>query len=335
MKNIFPKRVSSIILAMILCFTTVFTGMGITVNAASTSWNFKNSSFKSLGTISSTKTVENLTLIATSSKTMEVKTNSQTVSGTSYTHCLALGGTGSTSYRSVKVPVNGESNIKVVLKSSGSSSRSLVIANSSGSKLTTLTAGSTASLATYKYTGSAGYIYLYSAGSGINIYKIQVDTASSSSNSSSGSTSSGSSTSGSSGKGITMSGSGSTIENVVIKNAADNGIYVSGSNNTFKNVETCYNEDTGIQVSEGGSYNKFYDCYSHHNCDSGAENADGYAVKLHSGEGNYFENCTASYNVDDGWDLYAAHGAVEFVNCTANYNGYCNGLYGDGKLALF
>ena len=57
------------------------------------------------------------------------------------------------------------------------------------------------------------------------------------------------------------------------------------------------------------------------------ENADGFAVKLHSGEGNYFENCVAEYNSDDGWDCYAAHGAVTLVNCQANYNGYCDGIF--------
>lgn len=140
-----------------------------------------------------------------------------------------------------------------------------------------------------------------------------------------------SSTSGSSGRGITISGSGSTLSNITIKNAADNGIFIDGSNNTFKKVTCCYNKDAGFQVSNGGANNKFYDCYSHHNADPKGENADGFAVKLHSGEGNYFEGCVAEYNSDDGWDCYAAHGAVTLKNCKANYNGYCNGIYGDGN----
>ena len=74
-------------LAFILRFT-------VEVGAStSTSWNFKNSNFKSLGTISSTTTVDNLTLVATSSKTMSVKANTVTVDSTSYTYCLAVGGT--------------------------------------------------------------------------------------------------------------------------------------------------------------------------------------------------------------------------------------------------
>ncbi len=140
-----------------------------------------------------------------------------------------------------------------------------------------------------------------------------------------------SSTSGSNGRGITLAGNGSTISNITVKNAADNGLYITGSNNTFKYVESCYNEDAGFQVCNGGSYNKFYNCHSHHNADAKGENADGFANKLHSGAGNYYESCIADYNSDDGWDLYAAHGAVTLVNCQANYNGLCNGIYGDGN----
>ena len=52
-----------------------------------------------------------------------------------YTYCLALSGTGTTSYRSVKVPVSGSDTIKVVLRSSGSSTRNLIVADSNGKKL--------------------------------------------------------------------------------------------------------------------------------------------------------------------------------------------------------
>lgn len=51
----------------------VLAGSPMTAKASdSTSWNFKNTGFKNLGTISSTVTVDNLSLIATSSKTMSV-----------------------------------------------------------------------------------------------------------------------------------------------------------------------------------------------------------------------------------------------------------------------
>lgn len=175
------NRICAIIFTFVLCFMAVFTETGATAYAASTSWNFKNSNFKNLGTISSTITVDNLTMIATSDKTMSVNANSQTVDDTEYTYCLSLEGSGNLNYRSVKVPVNGASTIKVTLMSSGSSVRSLVIADASGTQLTTLNAGTSASTESYSYNGSAGYVYLYSSGSGINIYKIQVDDQSGSS----------------------------------------------------------------------------------------------------------------------------------------------------------
>lgn len=379
--------------AVVFCLaaSAVFSGAKLNAQAAtSKSWNFKNTGFKELGKITSTVTVDGLTLIATSSKTMEVKAQSVTVDGTTYTYTLALGGAGDKNGRAVKVPVSGNDVIKVTLKSSGSSARTLIVANSNGNKIGDMQAGSSASTQSYTYSGSAGYVYLYSSGSGINLYKIQVDSKDGGSDPDDGSnpddgsgtgtqivvknggtslssaiskakagttividgtvysgsvslpagvhisgknngTIDFSQTSGSSGRGITISGNGSTIQNVTIKNASDNGFYVTGSNNTFKYVTTCNNGDSGVQVSNGGSNNKFYNCYSHHNADAKGENADGFAVKLHSGEGNYFENCKSEYNSDDGWDLYAAHGAVKFVNCQANYNGYCDGIYGDGN----
>lgn len=373
----------------ILTAATVLMIGGHVDAATSTSWNFKDTSFKSLGTISSTKTVNNLTLIATSAKTMSVKSNSVSVSGTTYTHCLALGGSGNTSYRSIKVPVEGASTIKVTLDAAAS--RTLAVANSSGSQISTISASTTAATKSYSYTGGSGYVYLYSTNSNINVYKIQVDFygTSSGSSSSSGSTSSGSTssgsitvksggtslenalksaksgqtviidgtvksgavqvpsgvhikgtnnatidfsqTSGSSGRGLTFKGSGSNVQYITVKNASDNGIYIEGNNNTFKYVNATRNKDAGFQVSNGGANNKFYNCKSTYNADAKGENADGFAVKLHSGVGNYFENCIAEYNSDDGWDCYAAHGAVTLVNCQANYNGYCDGIYGDGN----
>ncbi len=397
LKNKFRKLLTVALAVCMVFGMTLHTGMPTVQAADSTSWNFKNTGFKSLGTITSNVTVSGLGLIATGAKTMSVIADPQTVSGTSYTHALALGGSGSKSYRAVKVPVSSEATIKVVLRSSGSAARTLVVADANGKQLGTMKADVAAAQASYNYKGSSGFVFLYSSNSGINIYKIQVDNRGTSSGStSSGSTSSGSTssdstsssgntitvknggttlaaavksaksgttividgtvksdkivlpsgvhisgknnatidfsqTSGSSGRGITIKGNGSTLQNITVKNASDNGIYISGSNNTLKYVVCCYNHDAGFQVSDGGANNKFYNCTAHHNADATGENADGFAVKLHSGEGNYFENCVAEYNSDDGWDCYAAHGAVKLINCQANYNGYCDGIYGDGN----
>ena len=219
------------LLCVALCAVTAVTSVFVynnnkDVQASSSSWNFKSSNFKNLGTISSTKTVDGLGLIATSSKKMSVKTENATVSGTKYTYALALGGTGSTSYRAVKVPVSGASTLKVVLASSGSSTRNLVVADSNGKKLTTLSATKSAALQSYSYKGSAGSLYLYSAGSGIDIFKIQVDTASGSSSSSSNSGSS------SSNSGSSNSSSSSNSSTTVTKyaNISDGWYYIKNIN---------------------------------------------------------------------------------------------------------
>ena len=97
------KKVLAWGMSIVCMLAMVLAGSPMTAKASdSTSWNFKNTGFKNLGTISSTVTVDNLSLIATSSKTMSVIANSQTVDGTAYTYALALGGSGSTSYRAVK-----------------------------------------------------------------------------------------------------------------------------------------------------------------------------------------------------------------------------------------
>lgn len=125
------------------------------------------------------------------------------------------------------------------------------------------------------------------------------------------------------GHGFEVTGSSNVFTGFVIKNAADNGVYVTGSNNVFKKMEFCYNHDSGVQVCNGGANNRFIDCYSHDNVDewNGGENADGFAAKLDCGEGNYFENCRAEYNGDDGWDLLGAHGSVTLKKCRADYSG--------------
>lgn len=133
--------------------------------------------------------------------------------------------------------------------------------------------------------------------------------------------------------GITISGDGATIQDLEIYNAKDNGIFITGNKNTLKNLNVHDNSDTGVQLSNGAANNYLYKVTSYHNADkgNGGENADGFAIKLHSGTGNVLEQCIAQYNSDDGYDLYAAHGAVTFKNCQANYNGDCYGIKGDGN----
>ncbi len=145
-----------------------------TTKGTNKDWNMGSSSFSGLGTISSSTTVDGLTLVATSAKTMKVSTSGAlTVNGASYSTFLALGGSGSTSYRAMKFDVTGPCTIKVVSKSSGSSDRTLAVSNGS-SVLGTISAPTSLAEGTYSYTGSAGTIYIYSQNSGINVYDVSV-----------------------------------------------------------------------------------------------------------------------------------------------------------------
>lgn len=126
------------------------------------------------------------------------------------------------------------------------------------------------------------------------------------------------------------------LRGLVIQNAGDNGILLSGNNNT---VESCIfrgNRDTGLQlsryntsyntISQWPSNNLILNCEAYDNRDSGNENADGFAAKLTSGNGNVFRGCVAHHNIDDGWDLYTKSdtgpiGAVTLENCIAHSNG--------------
>ena len=130
-----------------------------------------------------------------------------------------------------------------------------------------------------------------------------------------------SSTSGSSGKGLVINSNGSTISDLEIYGAADNGIYMEGSNNTLSNLKVHNNKDAGVQLSKGAANNTLKKVKSYSNADKTGENADGFAIKLHSGKGNKLIDCVAEGNSDDGYDLYAAHGAVTFTRCKAINNG--------------
>lgn len=141
-------------------------------------WDFSTSYFNSLGTISSTTTVNGLTITASSSATVTVATGAKTIDGHAFTHVLKTGGTGSATARSLSFQVTGACTIDVYLVSANKSSqRTLNIYSGSygGTALTTMTADSTtAAKRTFNYTGGATTIYMGSANSGINLYAINV-----------------------------------------------------------------------------------------------------------------------------------------------------------------
>lgn len=140
----------------------------------------------------------------------------------------------------------------------------------------------------------------------------------------------------SSNRGIVLAANYWHVKGIMIKGAGDNGMLLAGHYNKIDNCVFRENHDSGLQlsryntsytsISQWPSNNLIIDCLSTENIDSGREDADGFAAKLTCGKGNKFVNCIATYNCDDGWDLYTksdtgAIGVVTFENCEASYNG--------------
>ncbi len=137
-----------------------------------------------------------------------------------------------------------------------------------------------------------------------------------------------SSGSGGSGFFIPSGAGGYTFRNLIIEKAGDCGIRIQGNNNTFTNCIFRYNNNSGVSVTGGGSGNIFYYVDSYRNGDIVQKNgsdADGFSVKLQAGENNYFYNCRAWENSDDGWDSYDRGtpyvGAIYYIECVTWNNG--------------
>lgn len=145
------------------------------------------------------------------------------------------------------------------------------------------------------------------------------------------------------GYGIRLQGSYWDIEGIRVTGAKGVGMMIEGSHNTVKDCIFYSNGNTGLQISGDGSqrvaqwpaYNTILNCTSHNNFDApNGEDADGFACKIRSGEGNVFNGCIAYHNIDDGWDLFAKDDnfpseACDIINCIT----FGNGSLTDGTTA--
>jgi hypothetical protein len=153
----------------------------------------------------------------------------------------------------------------------------------------------------------------------------------------------GDASSGANPRGVFLAGHWWHLRGIDVAGAADNGIYVAGNHNVIEACRTYRCRDSGLQVSrhsasagpaEWPSFNLVLNCESWDNYDgppNDGENADGFACKLTSGEGNVFRGCVAHHNIDDGWDLFARDdtgpiGSVVIDRCVS----YGNGALTDG-----
>lgn len=125
------------------------------------------------------------------------------------------------------------------------------------------------------------------------------------------------------GAGVVHSGNYWYIKGIDFARSAGDkkGYTIGGSYNTIENIRTYNNGDTGLQISRTDvtqsdkskwpSHNLILNSISFDNRDPSDNNADGFAAKLTSGEGNIFRGTVAYNNIDDGWDLYTKVGTGE------------------------
>ena len=171
------KKKQTLILLIVFAVTFSIIAYTRTQSKASgitKTWNFSDSKFSNLNTITSVTSVDDLTFIATNSKPMKIKKSSQEFNNKTYTYALGLEGKGNTTYRAIKIPVNNASSIEVICSSSNDSVRPLALADAKGNELQTKEATGTLSKLSFTSINNNQYVYLYSKYSGINIYEITV-----------------------------------------------------------------------------------------------------------------------------------------------------------------
>jgi len=128
-----------------------------------------------------------------------------------------------------------------------------------------------------------------------------------------------------------------TVKGLEIGYAGDNGIKVEGSHHRFEQCLFHHCGDTGIQigfghedVNPGGQLAAFVevvncDSYLNFDPDTNGGDADGFAAKMHCGQGIVFTGCRAWENSDDGWDLFETDYSVVISNCWTWRSGVAQG----------
>ncbi len=121
------------------------------------------------------------------------------------------------------------------------------------------------------------------------------------------------------------------IKDLSIAYSGKNNLYNEGSYCLFENLDIYGSADTGCQMKKGGN-NIIKNVDSHDNFDyqtmSGntanfGGNADGFADKQFTGNGNHYIDCRAWNNSDDGWDFFQriSNSNTVIENCICYQNG--------------
>lgn len=141
-------------------------------------YNFSDTQFDSLvGNITSSVTVDGLTIVATGDKEITIDANSKTYNTLTFTRRLKLNGTMGDDNRYLEFAVTGACKIEVYAISGNSKdARSLKLLDGSETELTTWSTvtGTELNYLTYSYTGGATTLRLGSGKSGVNLYGINI-----------------------------------------------------------------------------------------------------------------------------------------------------------------
>lgn len=158
-------------------------------------------------------------------------------------------------------------------------------------------------------------------------------------------------------QGMRLTGSYWHIYGIDICGAGDNGLLIErnkpsgggyaqvkdsthlGHHNVVENCRFYRNRDTGLQMKNLAENNMVINCDAYLNCDPDNGDADGFAVKISHGDGNYFYGCRAWDNSDDGWDGFIKTDGgfpdditTTFEYCWAFHNGFLeNGQASSGN----
>jgi hypothetical protein len=140
---------------------------------------------------------------------------------------------------------------------------------------------------------------------------------------------------GSSNRGVILTTGGNywDFKGLEIMRAGDNGVKVEGSHIRFEQCVFHHNGDSGLQIgfahetsNPGANLAAFIevincDSYMNYDPDNRGSDADGFAAKLHCGQGIVFTGCRAWKNSDDGWDLFETDAAVVIRDCWTWHSG--------------
>lgn len=150
--------------------------------ASGSEWNMSTEAFNALGNISTTKTVDGLSIFAAADKLVTIDANEKTLDDMAFTHRLKLGGSGGFDgdglplNRVLSFEVTGNTRITVIAMSASSSAdRILNIAvNNKDAVFAEFPAlGTALTKGIYDYVGGPAKILLFSPNSGVNVYYLK------------------------------------------------------------------------------------------------------------------------------------------------------------------